>query len=764
MEQERLTGMNNSNNSDNNSSEDIKGSRFWRSLKELGSDSEINETKANEFMQGVTDDFDIKQLAGVSRRKFLALLSASVAFAAASCSNYKDKGEIVPYNKKPEEITPGIANYYASTCTGCSNACGILIKTREGRPIKVDGNPQHPVNMGKICAIGQASVLNLYDPNRLRKPIKISGGSPSEIPWTNVDDLMIQALTEAQNSNKQIAIITGKIVSPTESKLLNEFKAKYPNTLFYSYEFFNDDIRLNAWKKVYGSGLPPLINWDMANVILSLEGDFLGSEGHSIENIRLFSSKRDGYNKKEFNRFYSVEGAMSLTGMNADYRMRLRPDAQLEFVLNLLNEVNNRLNKPLTINGNYSLHSFAMQHGLSDKTIDLLVNDLLSNRGSAIVYAGSKLPEEVHVAVNALNEILGNAKLYNRDEQQIVFSSSSDKQQWEDLINNMKNGNVSIVIHYDTNPIYHLPKDYGYESALRKVPISVSLTEQENETSSLCTYTLPINHALESWGDYNIRTGIYSLQQPVIYPLYTTRQKEAALMVWIAGNKAAFKDNMYHEYLMSNWEKGLFQSMNMPVDFKTFWFTSLENGVVQNTKAGREGIQQGSFSRSSVSALSSKPQSNGFILYIKHNYNLGDGKYANNGWLQELPHPVSKVVWDNYAAISPETAKELNVETNDKIEITIGNRRQEFPVFIQPGTADKLIVVEAGYGRSKAGDVGSDIGVNANVLLTKDLQLAPFIFNNIAVQKAHGSYKLVTTQEMHSLDETRVKDMHLKRG
>lgn len=749
-------------NNNSKDSDDTKGSKFWKSLKELGNDPEVNEANAAEFMQGVTDDFNIHQLSPVSRRKFLALLSASVAFAAASCTNYKDKGEIVPYNKKPEEITPGNPNFYASTCTGCSNACGIIVKTREGRPIKVDGNPQHPVNQGKICAIGQASVLNLYDPNRLRRPKKISGGSSSDIQWGNLDNEMISALNQAQGSGRQIAIITNKIISPTENKLFGEFRAKYPNTKVYSYEFFNDDTRNSAWLKTYGSGSFPLINWDQAKVVLSLEGDFLGGEGHSIENIRLFAQSRDAFNRKEFNRFYAVEGAVSLTGMNADYRIRLRPDAQFEFVMAILTEVNRSLGRPLKLDGEYFLEDVEKRYGLPVKTVKFLVDDLLNNKGSAIIYAGSKLPEEVHLAVNALNEILGNTKLYNTEQYQFAFSTSPSRSDWEDLVNNMNNGTVAVVIHYDTNPVYHLPQDYGYESALKKVPLSISLTEQENETSALCTYTAPINHALESWGDYNNRTGVYSFQQPVIYPLYQTRQKEAVLLVWMSGNKAAWKENLYHDYLVNNWEKEIYLEMNNPVDFKTFWFTSLENGVVLSPQ--NVSSPMGNFSAGAVNSAQNKQTGSSFVLLIKNNYNIGDGRYANNGWLQELPHPVSKIVWDNYAAMSPATAEEFKLKDSDMIGISVGNKRVEIPVFVQPGTADKLVVVEAGYGRTKAGDVGSGVGTNVNQLMSKNAAPALFIYNNLQVQKSGGSYSLVSTQQQHAIDDPKFHNVHLERG
>ncbi|MGE5353133.1 MAG: TAT-variant-translocated molybdopterin oxidoreductase [Acidobacteriota bacterium] len=748
------------NNSHNETSG--KDPNYWRSLRELSKDPEAFEENANEFMKGVTDDFDISKLSSVSRRKFLALLSASVAFAASSCTNYRDKGEIIPYNRKPEEITPGIANLYASTCTGCSNACGTIVKTREGRPIKVDGNPDHPVNHGKICAIGQASVINLYDPNRLKIPVQISDGSPSAIEWPTVDDGMISELGKAASSGKQIAIIARRISSPSEKMVLDNFAAKYPTAKVYSYELLNDGMRNAAWSRSYGTGSFPLIAWDQARVVVSLEGDFLASEGHTIENIQLFTKGRDGFVNKEFNRLYMVESTMSATGIAADYRMRLKADRQLDFVLSLINEIGSKTGSPIKAPTGISLSDFVKNEKLPEKAIDLMVSDLINHRGAAIVYAGSRLPEEVHVAVNALNEMLGNTKLYRADQAEVVQVPFALKTDWENLISQMNNGSVQIVIHYDTNPVFDLPADYGYESALKKVPFSIAMLEQENETSAYCKFALPINHNLESWGDYNTRSGIYSLQQPVIYPLYSTRQKEAVLLSWASGDRKFYKDTVYHDFIMTNWEKGVYANANSPLDFKTFWLTALENGVFASPQAAP---QTGTFQAQSLQNL--KPMSKGgnYTLVLKENYSIGpDGRYANNGFLQELPHPVTKVVWDNYAAISPGTAKELGVDYYDKIEVNLGNMKQEFPVFIQPGTADGAIVVELGYGRWKAGEVGNSVGTNANMLLSKDAQITPFIYNNVRVTKAAGTYKLVTTQEQHTIEDTRDKDAHKKRG
>ena len=530
----------------------------------------------HEFMDGVTDDFSPSELSGLSRKQFLALLAASAAFTAAGCSNYRDKGEIVPYTKKPEEVIPGIPNYYASTCTGCSQGCGILIKTREGRPIKVDGNPDHPINRGKICAKGQASVLNLYDPYRLRT---LQHGSASnnyrEVSWKQTDEEIIRCLTEAVQNGKEIAIVTRAITSPTTKKLLAEFKAKYTTAKVYNYSLFNNETRRQAWQKCYGSTELPVVEWEKVKIILALESDFLGTDGMVIEQIRKFTDARDIMKSKNFNRLYCVEGTISLTGANADYRMRLRPDAQLEFVLALAKELggNNVPSSP-------SLQNFAQNYGLSTEILQRLIDDLKTHRGEAMIYAGDILSEEVHSAVNYLNELLGNTKLFQKEHRAIIDLPLSSSEEIEALISGMKSGRVGIVIHFDSNPVYHLPKEFDYEKALKSIPLSISLVESENETSRHCTFVLPIHHAFESWGDYHVRSGILSLQQPVIAPLYDTRQKEAVLLSWMIKNEP-YKETIYHEYLMRRWEKEVFPMLKLPVDFKTFWYSSLHDGVVE---------------------------------------------------------------------------------------------------------------------------------------------------------------------------------------
>ena len=483
--------------------------KYWKSLRAVQRKKSDTYPEAHEFMDGVTDDFSPSEMSGMSRKQFLALLAASTAFAAAGCSNYRDKGEIVPYTKKPEEVTPGVPNYYASTCTGCSQACGILIKTREGRPIKIDGNPDHPVNRGKICAKGQASILNLYDPFRLRTPQHgNASGYHGNVSWKKADEEIIRRLEETVQSGKEIALVTRAINSPTVKKLLDEFKTKYSTTTVYCYSLFHNETHRKAWHTCYGSMDLPVVEWEKAKIILALESDFLCTDGMAIEQIRKFTDARDIMKSKTFNRLYCVEGAMSLTGANADYRLRLRPDAQLEFILALARELGGD-----HVSTSLSLQEFAQKYGLSTKILQHLIDDLKNNRGEAIIYAGSILPEEVHVAVNYLNELLGNTKLFQKEYHTVHGLPLSQQEEIETLIGKMKSGQIGIVIHIDSNPIYHLPKEFGYEKALESVPLSISLVEADNETSQHCTFVLPIHHAFESWGDYQVRNGILSLQQ-----------------------------------------------------------------------------------------------------------------------------------------------------------------------------------------------------------------------------------------------------------
>jgi len=690
-----------------------KDPNYWRSFEELYAKKEFLVEKNNEFKDGTTTAPDLSEMSAFSRRKFLALLSASAAFAGTACSDYYDKGEIVPYNKKPEEITLGKANYYASVCNGCSSACGVLIKTREGRPIKVDGNPDHPVSKGKICLQGQASIMDLYDPDRLQSPLKKVQNRFEETDWESVDEQIGIALSTI--GEKEIAIITNQLTSPTENKVLDEFTARNPTAKVYSYEQFNETVRNSAWNKCYGTNTFPLLKWNEAKLILSLDADFLGTDSNRIENTRLFAEGRDVMNKK-FNRLYVVEGNLSLTGMNADYRLRLRPDVQYNFVMSVINELQKRdvISTNVDASG-YTLAKMVDEFGLSEKSLNYLLIDLKKNKGKTIIYAGDHLEERVHIAVNLLNDALGNTKLYDSQSTKVSVRFLSSLDDLKILVSSIASGKVGMVIHYGSNPAYNFPADLNYSDVIKSVENVISLTEIVNESANLSSYILPINHNFESWGDSKVRTGFYALQQPVIAPLYNTRQKESILLVWMMGDKS-FNESLYHEYLISNWKDNIYPTLNSNIEFKTYWYGVLHDGVARSNDKPDE---IGTFNYSVSGELNSSNQTvSGIAVQIKESYSLRDGRFANNGWLQESPHPVSKVTWDNYAAISTTTAAKIGVENNDLLELKVNEKTLSIPAFVQPGLANDFISIETGYGRTAAGSVGSDVGFNANNLYT----------------------------------------------
>jgi molybdopterin-containing oxidoreductase family iron-sulfur binding subunit len=733
---------------------------YWRSFEELHSDPEfLNEVK-NEFKDGASNAPNTGTMSPLSRRKFLALLGASAAVAGTACSDYQDKGEIVPYTNKPEEITLGKSNFYASTCNGCSSACGILVKTREGRPVKIDGNPDHPVSKGKVCSQGQASIMGLYDPDRIQSPKRITGNRTEDISWQEADEDIVLALSTIGNS--EIAVITNQVVSPTEDNVLKDFIREYPSTKVYSFEQFNESIRNNAWQKCYGVSEFPLIKWNEAEVVVSLDADFLGTGSNRVENTRLFAEGRDVMNKK-FNRLYAVESNLSLTGMNADYRLRLRADAQYEFVMAIINKLqsNNVIANTIDTSG-FKLSKIAADFSLSEKTLKHIIKDLSQKKGKAIVYAGDHLPEEVHIAVNLLNEELGNTILYDTKHSKSSVRKLSSPEDLRNLSTKMNYGEVGMVIHLGSNPVYNFPADINYSTALQNVKTVITFTEIENESSYLSNYIVPVHSTFEAWGDAKTRTGFYSLQQPVIAPLYDTRQKESVLLTWINSNSGSYDETLYHKYLRKNWETEIYPTLNARIGFKKFWYGALHDGVVRSYDNPENN---GSFNYAALSGLTKQPSNfEGVVVHLTESYSVKDGRFANNGWLQESPHPVSKVTWDNYAAVSTATANKLGVQKDDLIEIIINERKLSIPAFVQPGLADDSIIIQTGYGRSVAGTVGSGVGFNANILCSSNDGVSPWLFNGAEVTKTTGSYKLVVAQAIYDYTDEDKKNLPEKRG
>lgn len=736
---------------------------YWRSLTELfnSNDKSVLKAKHDEFVEGVTAEFDIASMNEPSRRKFLALMGLSGAFVATACTDYRDKGEIIAYNKKPESIFPGVANYYASSIPGRNKGYGILIKTREGRPIKVDGNPEHPINKGKIDSQTQAEIINLYDPNRLQNP-KLKSEDSLKLSdyvsdWKKVDAKVVADLKNAASSGKEIAILTRGFSSLTEKALFDTFITKYPTTKIYNYETSSDENRVEGWRRSFGNEYLPDFNFANSKVILALESDFMGTESNASLNIASFAKSRNVEDLDNFSRFYAIEAMASLTGTNADYRLRLTPENQYDFVLTLIAAVSA---KGVAIDASVlskvsgkSIANFAKQNGYSEnetKALNQLVEDLVSNKGRGTIVVGTSLPADVHVVANYLNYVLGNNSNYSKDSVNHYIGSLSSNQDLKNLVGNMNAGKVGVLINFDVNPAYELTDDLGFDSAIAKVKTKVTFCESENETTELSNVILPINHIFESWGDVKTKVGVISLQQPVIEPLYNTRQKEAVLLNWTNDNPENFASDLYHKFIQAYWEANVYTNVNPSVSFKEFWFACLHDGYVQLNEVVPENI----FNTQAVLDSKNNSPKSSMTLILHPSYAVGDGKYANNGYLQEMPHPLSKVAWDNYAALAPKTAMELKLEYKDLVTVSVNGKSIDLPVMLQPGQAENTIIVELGYGRTVAGPVGTGVGFDASSLMTSNGGISKYIYTGATVTPKGGKYELVTTQEHHVLDDT----------
>lgn len=744
-----------------------KDVNFWRGFKELYNDPEFKKEVDNEFDKDAGKPFDESKMSAISRRKFLALLSASAAVAATGCSNYRDKGEIVPYNQKPEGIVEGNPNFFASTFQIEGDEVGVLVKAREGRPIKVNGNPEHPVFKGKTTLAAQATVLALYDPDRIRQPKASEDKSNfSDTNWNDADSKIIEALNSANTSGKEISIITHSIISPSQKKLFQDFKNQFPTTKIYSYELVNSTTKNSAWNKSYGLNYAPGVKWENAKVIVALECDFLGLEPGKTEAVRAYTANKDLiHNADNYNRLYVVEGSTSITGLNADYRLRLRTDAIEELVLALINEFGVKRNPQVSLDAaviskvnNYSMNSVMEKYNLDSTVLGHLVSDLNNNKGATILTAGSSMPESTHIAVNLLNEILGNTTLYNFDIDDNFFNPLSTSDELEELSSRMSAGEVGVLINFDSNPVFEFNRAFRMDEAVKSVGTVVSMVEIDNETSIISNFVLPCNNPLESWGDYRTRSSYYGLQQPLIAPLYNTRQKESVLLNWMRGGND-YNDTIYHQYMKENWQQNIYTTLGDTAGFNDFWFGSLHDGFVLTAT---QPTEKPSFNQQAFAELQIRNSSNEKVVNLTRSYSIGDGRLANNGWLQELPHPVSKIVWDNYAAVSPNTAKELGLNSYDMANINIGDRSVSLPVFIQPSMADDVITIELGGGRTSGGKVAEGTGFDVMPLIGND-GLSTWIYNNASISKASGIYKLVSTQEHYPIDNPRYEDIQFKR-
>ncbi len=640
---------------------------------------------------------------GISRRRFLELLGyTTAAITLTSCVAPEQK--IIPYLKQPPELTPGVANWYASTCGGCSAGCGTLVKVRDGRPIKLEGNPEHPLNKGGLCPVAHSLVFGLYDSERLQQPL--IGDAPAT--WAEIDAKVIQQLNAIKESGGKVRFLSNTIISPTSRATIGAFLAQFKDAKHIVYEpISNAAVRL-AHQRTHGVEALPAYRFEKAKLIVSFGADFLGTWISPIAFTRNYSEARDLKGEKhEMLRHIQVESRLSLTGANADKRIKVAAAEETDALLLMAKLIAAKAAGGSSIPAEIATFD---QNKLSERSrsaLEKCADELIRAKGASLVVCGSNDTDKQHV-VNVINQTLGNYGSTIFPGAAAAQGESRDED-IQTLLTEMKDGSVAAIFILNANPAYDHFAGTEFTNALSKVPFKVSLSPTDDETASLADLKCPTHHSLEAWDDAEAENGVLSLNQPTIAPLFNTRAYQESLMRW-SGDARSFYD-----VLRSRWQSDLFKLQGRFKSFDEFWDKSLHDGVFIVPAANAAALifkQDGSKEAFERLAARSEPNE-ALTLSLYQKVTLRDGRYGNNPWLHEIPDPISKTTWDNYACISSQTAAKHNISEGQVVRIKGNNAAIELPVLIQAGQSDDCVAVALGYGRTKAGKVGNNIGSNA---------------------------------------------------
>lgn len=644
---------------------------------------------------------------GTSRRDFLKLLgfsTAAVTLAACEAPVIKT----IPYVVKPHEIIPGVPNYYASTFFDGFDFASVLVKTREGRPIKIEPNPVAG-DLGKTRARTQAAILSLYDNDKVKQP-KLNGKDET---FDKVDDFVLKGLSEAQGFGKKIVVLSHSFPSPTFKKLFSEFKTKYPTAELITYDALPYAAALDAAQEVFGQRALPVYDLSKTQLVVSFQADFLGDYSGGNLDTSYAVARKPGPNML---RHIQIESNMSLSGANADTRIRLKPSA----VNKVLVEVYNGLNG-----------------GATSKEAGELVKELQAKGSNAVVFAdGSKA---AHVLANLINQKLGSTAFTGKAN----FLKEFDGARYQEFLSWLNSGQIGVLIANNVNPAYSNNKGEAFTKALEKVPYVIAVTDKKNEMYRAAKAVIPVANWLESWGDLSPQTGVYTLMQPTIQKIFKSRQIEDSLLVWMNGKGA--EGNNYYDYLKAN---------AATMIGGTSFNKALYNGILAGGNTATLSYAGGN-AQQAVSELSGfKASDLELVLYT--NTAMGDGTQANNPWLQELPDPITRLTWDNYLTISPKDAERLGLENdlNGRMQLdgsivnltANGVTLKGVPVFIQPGQADGSLGLALGYGKKNSGKV-AETGVNAYPLFDG----SNLTVSNVSLEKVSGEHEFAGIQLQNTL-------------
>jgi molybdopterin-containing oxidoreductase family iron-sulfur binding subunit len=701
------------------------GQRYWRSLDELANTEQFRTFVENEF-----PNFAPELLNGPTRRGFLKVMGASLALAGlAGCRWPREK--ILPYANRPDNRIPGVPVQYATAMEVGGWGQGLLVSSLDGRPIKVEGNDQHPLNAGATDAFGQASVLDLYDPDRTQRHYQPTADGPPPQRLTFAAFLNATRAhfdTVRQNDGRGFFVLSEASSSPTLAATRERFLEVFPQARWLEYEALSRDNVRAGTAAALGTPYRPSYDLTQADVIVSIDEDFLLQHPESIRLTREFARRRrpGADNNYDMNRLYAFESGLSLTGCRADSRESFRPTALPGLVGQLLSAV--RDGQPA-------------EGPMSTRDVQLIADDLRAHRGRSVVMAGAHLPADVHAAVTALNAALGNLGTTVRLLPEPAPERPSHRAALEQLTNELNAGGVETLLILGGNPVHTAPADLDFEAALANAGMSLHLGLYEDETSRACDWHLARSHYLESWGDTQAYDGTVSIIQPLIAPLHDPPQ-DVATRTPAELLAALAEDRVVDDFTLV---RDTFRKRFAPADeaWETAWQEALHRGIIADTAA--EPVTPPAVQ---TVPLPRQPGASGYDLVFTADPSVYDGRFANNGWLQELPDPLTKLTWDNAAIISPVDAKALGVKRGDLLRIELGGRSLEIPAFVQPGQPQNTLTLPVGYG-TRLGLVSANTGFDTYSLLA---DTAPGMATGATVAKASGTYLLATTQDHSYMD------------
>ena len=651
--------------------------------------------------------------------------SALSSLALSACVR-KPKEKIVPFSKRPEDLIPGKPRYYATSAFVAGSVLGLVAESQDGRPTKLEGNPKHPGSGGAASAWAQAEVLNLYDVDRPRAPSR----NGKDLTWDQAFSHLDEVLARGGEAGKKLALVTESLPSPTFERLLDDLVRQRPETLVVEHDLAAGDAEREGFELVGLGSVDAVRRLDRADVIVALDADLFGVEADAVRTAGLWAKRRRMRSEKEdIGRLYVVEPCFSVTGSVADNRLRL-PASGVAALLDGLTAALVEAGLGLPSSAEPLLGKLTQENTSAfGPWVPVLAKELMANHGKALLVAGRRQPAQVHAIVALLNQALGSVGTT------LTFTRRGAKARratLAELAERIDSGSVEALVVLGGNPVYDAPRDLGLAERFRKVPASAHLSLLHNETSEVCGLQVPRNHFLESWGDLRASDGTLALQQPLIAPLYDTLS-EIELLARLAGYDAP----RGYELVKDTWRK---QGVAAPA-FERSWRRWLHDGV-----AGRAAEATGAPAQwdrlARAWSPANKPEEGSVELDFALDSSTFDGRFANNPWLQELPDPTTKLAWDHAAYVSDATAAAAGIESGDVVRVTVGDEHVEMPVLVVPGTADGVLVVPLGYGRS-AGRFAKGVGVDTFSLRTR---ANPWIAD-AKVARTGKKHQLCTTQD-----------------